>query len=577
MAEGLDQTLLPRLGGARLDRLCSSARFWQLDRMESYYRCRQYDRLAHDWDGNLIGYGDELGLMPGYYVPHRHRRPRARYDLAKIVVERFTWLLFGKEHWPEIEVEGDPEAEDYAKALVAASNLPTRILEARNLGGAQGTAVMSFGFIAGKPRVAAHNAKHIHPLEWEDRAEHRLAAVLEAYSYPQTVWDAEGRPKEETYYYAHYWDQDVEVIWDPIPEEIARRGDWAERVPSHSVQHGFGFCPVYWCQNLPDSSSLDGASDFEAQEVNLDDINILLSATAKGGVANVDPTLVIKDDPDNNEGMVKKGSGHAIYSKGGADYLELTGSAIEAGLKLFDQERQNILEACSCVLPDPEKVAGRAQSAAALRLVYGPMLAVCDVFRTQYGQGLLVPILRDMLKVARSIHGRAAKPERVRTADGRVLEVRPSVSLPPRIEKVMVEEPTGELNPVTGEPLTRKVAKVTRVARSPGVSEDLTLVWGTYFPATAQDNKLTVEAAQSAAGNKQLIARATAVRNVASIFGIADVEAELAAIEEDEDLAAALAERMGPQPPRPGDEEDSQRGGGVSPPPEPGDEGGGED
>ena len=536
---------LPALQEVRLTSLCESSRFGELDRLEAYYRCRQYLGRRYDWDGRMIGYGDELAVMPGYSVPFKARRPKVRYDLPKIIVQRYTALLFGRERFPSIDMDGDPDAEDYARELARSSNLQAKMVEARNLGGAQGTAVLSWAFIEGVPRVAVHNAKHVTPLRWRDKAARRLSAALEAYTYPRTVW-VDGKAVEKQYYFAHYWDEQIEVIWEPIPKERAETRSWAREVPSTHVRHDLGLCPVYWIQNVADTSSDDGQSDFDGQLDNCDDINTLLSATSKGGIANVDPTLVIMDDPDTNEGPVKKGSGHAIYSKGGAKYLELDGSAIRAALELARELKGATLDATATVLPDPDKLMARAQSAAALRLYFAPMLTVADLLRTQYGEGGLRAILLDMLRAARKI-GTTPPPPPTTTPDGYLMQPRPTVVLPPRPVTTVEEVETGELDE-TGQPITTQ-KKVTRmVARTPGSSENMSLNWPPYFPNTVADNKLTVDTATAAAGNKQVVSRQTAVQSVATVFGIEDVEAELEAIEQDGEAEAELASNIGPQP-----------------------------
>lgn len=517
--------------------ITNSARFRDLDRREAYWRGKQYDGLKYDWNGNFQGYGGEADIRPGWFVPLKRRKPSARMSLPKTIVARFTALLFGTSHWPEITVAGDEDATDYANALAKAARLPSKMIEARNLGGAQGTSCVSFGFRHGKPRVQVHNAKNVSVLRWAEPDSMVVGAVLEAYAYQRNVW-VDGKAKSKTFFYARYWDRDREVLWAPIPAEIGNAPGWSQRMPHREVFHGYGFCPFYWIQNLPDSYDADGVGDFEGEEDQVDSVNRLLSATSKGTVANVDPTLVVKMDPTFNDGSVQKGSGQAIFSPGGADYLEISGTAVTAAIDLLKLERASVLEAVQCVIMDPTDAKAGVVSGEALRLKYAPMLAKCDLLRDQYGENGVVPIIRDMLRAARTI---AARPPII-DEEGNATEA--AVVLPPRV--VTVEEEDEE----TGE----KKRSEKKRKRRPGAGEDVTLTWGPYFPNTWTDIEKGIKAAKAAAGNKSVVSHRTAIQMVASMTGVTDVDAELRTIDEDAEMAADRAIRSfgALPPPRPG-------------------------
>lgn len=511
----------------RLDALCNNPRFAVLDRLDAYAETRQYDALKYDWDGNLMGYAGEADIAPGWYVPLRQRRPNVRSDIGKLIIRRLTAMALGEDSWPQITVPGDEEAEDYAKALAEACNLEAKMQEARNRGGGCGTAVVSFSFIDGQPRVKVHEAKHMHPLRWVDRDEHTLGAVLKAYRYTRTVWGLDGKPKEAAFYFARYWDEQQEVVWDPIPEELARAGTWARVVKSYQVMHEYGECPVYWRQNLADSEREDGLSDIDGLGETIDAVNRLLSATTKGTIANVDPTLVIKDDPGANPGVVRKGSDNAIFSKGGADYLELRGDAVKTAIELADRLTRNLLDVAGVVIGDPEKMGAKAQSAAALKMLYLPMCNQCDLLRVQYGE-LIVAVLRGMLRAAKLINATAPGPI-LTTVDGRRVQQKPVVVLPPRID---VDE--GDMDPTTGE----RPKEETMVERTPGELDRIELKWPPYFQPTLTDVNQMVEATTKAKG--QVISQRTAVKYVAGVFGVTDIDKEMAEIDVERERNSVL-------------------------------------
>lgn len=530
------------LAPVRLVDLCETPRMRNLDRLESYYRLTQDAAKLYDWNGYFYGYGAEAPIKPGWFVPYSKRRPSARYHIARMVVRRLTSLLFGKDRFPEITVQGSEDDEDYARALVDESRLKLRMIEGRNLGGAMGTACFSFAFVEGKPRVEVHNAKHCTVLRWANENDHRPAAVLSAYSYPRQVWDPQAQRMRELRYYAvRYWDETIEATWDPIPAKVAETIGWMNAVPRRVTAHAFGFCPFYWVQNVADSCEPDGEGDYEGFEGDFDEINQLLSAVSKGTKSNVDPTLVIKMDPSRNTGNVQKGSENAIFSEGGAEYLELKGQAVQAAVQLLERERAYTLDALGVVVADPEKMAGSAQSGRALEILYAPMLALCDLLREQYGTFGVKPIVRDMMRAARIL---AARGE--------------TVVLPPRVE---TKKPAP---PKPGEPPAppEEHEEVVVVERKPGTSDvEITLSWNPYFPPTWEDITKAVTSAQTASGGKPVISQRTAVSTVASLFGVQNVDAELAAIHQDGERALETAQRAfeaegggGPKVPLEGDD-----------------------
>lgn len=523
------QLQLPNLSSIRLDALCNGSRALQLGTLDAYADGRQYEAAKYDWDGRVQGYAGEADIQPGWFVPMAQRKPNVRYNLGKLIRRRLTAMALGEDRWPEITVPGDEDAEDYCKALVLESQLQQRMQEARDKGGAIGTAVVSFSFVEGKPRVRIHDAKHCYPIRWVDRDEYMLGAVLKTYRYPRTVYSSEGKPKTEWFYSARYWDEQLEIVWDPIPEILARNGNWSSGVQSYAVQHGFGECPVYWTQNQPDSEREDGVSDIDSLEDSFDAVNRLLSATGKGTAANVDPTLVIKDDRPKNSGVVHKGSGNAIFSKGGAEYLELKGDAVRAATETVETIINYCLNVAGVVIGNPDKMGVQALSAQALKMLYLPMCNQCDVLRTQYG-ALIVKVTRGMLRAARIINATEPGPVLV-TKDGIRIQTRPVVILPPRITKTEPAEPGGE-------------ATETESERNPGTSDRLELKWPPYFPLSMTDVTQMVTAASQAIQGK-IASQRTGIKFVSTPFGIQDVDKEMADIDvETERAALQQAEAM---------------------------------
>lgn len=260
-----------------------------------------------------------------------------------------------------------------------------------------------------------------------------------------------------------------------------------------------------------------------------DSLPRVLSQNVKGQLHNGDPTLVIREPRAKNPGMIRKGSENALWTEGGADYLEISGQSLKAGADLFDSLREAAFEQSQMVSPSVKDITGAAQSAAAMRVIYAPTLTQCDVFREQYGELGARRILHDMLVAAKKIEGQAPGPT-TRLEDGTVVQEKPAVDLG---ERTITDPKTGE---------------VRREPRSPGTSEEITLDWPQYFSPTAQDNERTVKTAQLAAGGKALISGTTATRSVAGIYSIDDVNEERAEMEAEVEKGIDQANRIGPMP-----------------------------
>jgi len=495
--------------GPRLVGFTESERAQKLATLESYYRCKQYDSRPYSWDGSRDGYGAASpGLQANnFYIPEGQRRPCTRIDMPRRIVKRLTSFVLGHGAYPTIIVKGDKKAEDYVRALAVAARLQARLIEARNLGGAEGAVGLGFAIVNGKPRIRVHDARHTFVLRWEDRDELIPGAVLETYSYKRYVFEKGGeRPQERKFWHARLFTETSEIVWEPIPESLARQPAWSAMVKHRRVDHNFGFCPIVWVQNTPNSTDIDGEPDFEGTLDKIDDMAALSSQVSKGTRANVDPTLVVKDTPGNNSGVIHRGTGHALYSEKGAEYLELKGDSVKTAIEWLVFQQKEVEATTQTVFPDPEKVAAKAQSAAALRMVYMPMLSHCDILRDQYGHAA-VDLLKMMLRVCKG-----ETPARV------------VVNLPPRV----IEEREGE------GPRVEQLEV--------GQSDQAELVWPPYFPDTLQDIKTGVEAASVGTGGRPVVSQQTAVRFVAPLVGNPDTEEELARIAAEEEKRASLEE-----------------------------------
>ena len=497
--------------------ILESARYFELDRRQSYYECTQHDLKQYDFDGRMVaangGFSATQPLLNAaqapMYVPLRQRRPSSPYRLARSITNSFTMLVFGEGRFPTITVADDPESQEFVRGLVKACNLSAKMVRARTLGGACGSVGISWCFVDGAPKVEVHNAKHLWVHEWADREQLIPAHVTEVFLFEEDDYDAsKGTYGRKWFWFRRDWTLQADIVYKKV--EFERRGEprW-EVDPERSVIHNEGECHFVWIQNTA-NEQVDGTPDYDGHYEMLDSLDMLFSTIVRGTTLNLDPTLVLRMDPElvARQG-VRKGSDNALIvgETGSAQYMEMSGAGINAGLEVLREKRRYTLEAVQCVIPDPNEVAAHGTSSVALKLLYAPMLARCDQFREQYGAAI-ERLLTCMLRAAQRIM--AAMTIRTVDAFGVEAEEVPKWRLPPRVEtRPAVDqfgEPSGELETV-------------RVPQSPGLGAAISLAWGPYFAPTEQDKQTAAGFALQANGGKPVMSQQSAVESFAALTG----------------------------------------------------------
>jgi hypothetical protein len=166
----------PLVAGAL--RAAKAMREWDrakhLEHLNRYYEGKQYEDRDYDWEGyrlGLPGFGG-IPLPPTRVIPISRRKPPANYRLGKIIVQRYTSLMFGEgdDALPKLLCEEDPDSEDFAQAIASAAGSALIFQEARDNGGAMGTGVVSWAWVDGEPRIEVHDPRHTWVLEWADAA-----------------------------------------------------------------------------------------------------------------------------------------------------------------------------------------------------------------------------------------------------------------------------------------------------------------------------------------------------------------------------------------------------------------------
>lgn len=496
----------------------------------AFFRGQQYEKRQFEWDGSHaaamemgVTIAPPVGIPPGFVdvsgqtgpatVELRQRRPSAPYHIVRSIVERFTGLLFSQRRHPIVRVPGDPDTEDYLNALAEEGRLWSKMVTARNYGGAMGSTAISFKLSDGTPVFEVFDPRWCYP-KFLSRTEGTLRELEIRYVFPDYVEVYDKKTKqtyleERWFYFRRVIDTNSDLQWDRVP--VGDREPAWENIPHHQAHHNLGLCPAVWIQNQEVQDDLDGDTDVHGCYQMVEAMDALIAQANRGILANCDPTLVITSDNDLSD--VQKGTGNGIkLEKGGsAAYLEIQGAGPRAARDMAEDLEKKICRAARVVLDQSSSV---VKTATEIDRDYSAMLEKADVLREQYGERGVKRLLRIALKVCRVM-----TTPRVNQYTGQI--VSGTVNLPPRSK---TDAKTGE---VTFEP------------RKMGQSEYVTLQWGPYFQPTLADVEKAVNSAR-AAKEGTLVDEATATQFVAAYFGIDDVPATLHKIKQkaEEDMKA---------------------------------------
>ena len=522
----VDATADQQLVDERVRRLGLSPRQIELNRLYSYFRTQQNDDCANDWDGSPhadslmrasivaspsmpVGYQDIGGQIDP--VPLRFRRPSVPCNLVKVVVSRFSSLLFSEQQNPTWKVEGDPLTEDWIQSVAETYGLWECMAAARDMGGGMGTGIPGFKIIDGEIEFETFDARWCFPT-FDPKHPTELVKLEIRYMYPKEVRDPETHEwVEEKFWYLRIIDQNIDCLWKPQPVgDGSVEPNWGNPDNVAAMcRHEFGFVPIEWIPNQRVSGDIDGDPDCLGCYDYIDRIGEIDSQCHGGAVRNADPTPVIGSDGTLSN--VRMGSKNAVkLEKGGTmAFAETSGAAIQSASAESDRLEAKVLRTAECVLPDQESTEGGAATATEIHKRTGAMHAKASRLRTQYGNHGAIPLMRKIIKVAKKLQqGRAAvdgdRDERGQpVAPGTT--VKGMIKVPPKFED--------------GKLVARVLGNVE--------GAQLKLVWPPFSEPSPQD---TAQIAQATAllVTSGIITKKTATRKVAPHYDIEDVNAEVA-------------------------------------------------
>ena len=364
-------------------------------------RARRLDIMRRVLDGTLYDvlpyeFHDERSSA-GEYIPLRARRPSVRYGLARVVVEDSVALLFSEGHFP---VVGSPDkAVQAALAAVARDCRLNQVMTEAAIRGSIGSACVLMRILRGRVFLEVLETTWLTPA-WDLEEPDTLLSVVQRYKVPGADLIAAGYEVPEpsaAYWFQRRWDRDEEVWYFPQP--VGASGPpVVDR--DRTVQHGLGFVPLVWIQNLPGGLAPDGACTFRAAVETSIEIDYQLSQAGRGLKYSSDPTLLIKE-PAGLEGELVRSAGNALVvsEKGDARLLEIGGTAAGAVLDYVRFLRQLALESVHGNRADASQL-GAPASGRALELMNQGLVWLADNLRVSYGEGGVLPICRMILMAA---------------------------------------------------------------------------------------------------------------------------------------------------------------------------------
>jgi hypothetical protein len=515
------------LVGQKLARLGLNERQLEMCRYMAYFRAQQYDDCGVAWDGSKAtntveraaivaasatpeGYVDLAKQMSD--LPLRYRKPSAPCQLGRVIVSRFTSLLFSEQQSPQWRVPGDPATEAWVQQISKAYGLWSEMVIVRDLGGASGTAIVGFKIVRGEVVFETIDARWAFPT-FDPNGSMDLVKLEVRYMFPKEELDRQtGAWETKSYWYRRIISQTDDCLWVPQPVGDGEEPNWEDPSTVASlVHHGLGVVSYRWIQNIRVLDDMDGDPDCHGCFDYFDRISELDSQSNTGACRNADPTPVVGSDGQLDQ--VRMGSKQALkLEKGGTlSYAESTGSSVETAQKVADRFQEKALQAAECVLPEEAAKDGGAMTATEINKRTAAMYAKASRLRSQYGERGVVPLMKMLLKAARTLaSGRLSQEGELDAAGNQIQSgtiVRSPIVLPPKIEN--------------GKP----------VALNLGTAKDATLelVWPPFSQTSAQDTAQKVTSSVQARAGR-IVTLDTAVRYVSPDFNIDDPQAEVKAL-----------------------------------------------
>lgn len=441
-----------------------------------------YDDLPHSFH--------EERNDAGEYIPIRHRRPSVRYALCRLVVEDAISMLFSEGHFPGIAVE-EPGTKAALERIMRESQFNLRMIEAAT-SGSVGSVCLWLRILEGRIFVEALDTEYLTP-RWNPARPDELVAVQEKRKVDGRVLAEMGYsiPQDRlavAHWFMRRWDATYETWYQPWPVMDTE----AEPIidDTATIEHGLGFVPMIWIKNLPGGNAIDGPATFPPEAIDTQiEIDYLLSQGGRGLKYSADPTLLIKE-PAQSEGPLVRSASNAIVvsADGDAKLLEINGTASAAIIEYARHLRELAIESAHGNRSNADKISA-AQSGRAMELLNQALVWLADRLRITYGIGGLQALLQMIIKASQKM------------------------------------------------PLAyRDGTRVGALAQEP-----VTLVWPPWYAPTAGD-KAQIAGTLRIHTDAGHMSQETAIKTVAPLYDVADVEEEIARVRAEQEARDAKAQ-----------------------------------
>ena len=513
-----------REANARIDAHASDARTRRIEAFELLWAGNAYDARPSFWDNR---------------VPLRERKPAVQSGILRASGQRLAHMVFGDRAFPSVAVQGqafgvalDDADVDALSALIAETITLAKLKTAMRgylLEGLKtGTSVALCELRAGKPAV------RILPAKW------CTARFDEGGRITHLVIQYRHRVGETERWYRREIGDGVDLVRAEVDvSDDGREPEWST-VPAQSTRP-ITFVPAVWtrygCESVEDGHAADGHPLCEGVEDELLALDMELSQLYRNALYNGEPQMVrvgvSSGDPMTSAGgmgnagrtaadgagafswlnsklpgwvfgggpstVARKGPGQVwdLPTGGDAKLLESSGSGAQIIKGAVEEYRRIVTDSMGVVIADPQTLGKGDLSARALTLMFGPMLDTASAIRVDYGEAL-VSILDALLRL-------------------------------------MAEHATG-VYVATLDAARNALAKMRRATEGGGVAwiaTPLTLTWGEFFEPSWSDVSAAIDAASKATGGRAVLSQRAAMRLVAPVVGVDDLDAESEALEQE--------------------------------------------
>lgn len=417
-----------------------SPRAHRIAELERWHDGTQYDGLASWWD-------EDVSLFK--------RAPCVVYPIVRAAIDSFGDLVLGEGRFPAATCRpGEDEAEDGGLSeedgaaldqllteLQAAARFRRVVREAFAMSMAQRSVAVIWGARETRLFGETVKARWCEPTFAPDGA---VASLAIQYPYVEETRDSRGVWRARAAMYRRVIDAERDVTFAPVELQKGVPASALSWTPAVEVTHGLGFCPVVWYPFMKRSSIVGDFDGVAIHEHLFDEIrahDMALSQRHRAALYAGDPLITeIGVEPGSSPTGTREASAGASSPAGGrastdnpvnGRYLKqsrgtrtgrekspgrvwqyenpdtkvtihtLPGDALDAIDKNAHDIRQKIAESLAVVFMDPENVKFAATvSGKALETLRARQLDRCDQYREDIGDGLILPSLRMLMRLA---------------------------------------------------------------------------------------------------------------------------------------------------------------------------------